>query len=259
MKKLLLLSAAACALGTAGPSLAADLPINAVKATVPIPAFTWTSCYAGGHAGGGWVSKDVTDPVQLVQDSFLGLGTTVGVTTTSLSPAGLVIGGQFGCDYQFGTSWVVGIEGAASGSTMKGSTSVALPLGNPGEAALVTARTDFLPSATARLGYAADRWLFYVKGGAAWAGDKYDVSGTFMGTPFGFEGLDFRTGWTAGGGVEWAFSGVWSAKLEYDYYEFGHGNVLMSDNVNVLSGPLDFKQSIQIVKVGLNFHMWGGQ
>src|SRR5271170_4124005 len=121
MKKLLLVSAAMCAFGIARPSLAADMPINAVKAPVPLPAFTWTSCYAGGHVGGGWARKDVTDPVQLVQDSFLGLGTTVGVTTVSASPAGLVIGGQFGCDYQFGPSWVVGVEGAASGSTMKGS------------------------------------------------------------------------------------------------------------------------------------------
>jgi hypothetical protein len=79
-----------------------------------------------------------------------------------------------------------------------------LPLGLPGETALVSARTDFVASATARLGYAADRWLLYVKGGAAWAGDKYDVTGMFTGIPFSFEGLDQRVGWVAGGGVDWA-------------------------------------------------------
>jgi outer membrane immunogenic protein len=259
MKKLLLISAAVCSLSIASPSLAADMPLYVAKAPVPAPVFTWTSCYLGGHAGGGWASKDVTDPVQLVQDSLSGAPVTTGVTTSNVSPTGFVIGGQFGCDYQFAASWVVGIEGAVSASNMKGSTSVALPLGFPGETALVTARTDFLPSVTARFGYAADRWLLYVKGGAAWAGDKYAVAGAFTGIPFDFEGLDSRFGWTAGGGVEWAFSDFWSAKLEYDYYLFGHSNVLMSDATNLVSGPVDFKQSVQIVKFGLNFHVWGGQ
>jgi opacity protein-like surface antigen len=208
--------------------------------------------------GGGWASEGVTDPVQLVQDSFLFPGATIGVTTANLSPTGFIGGGQIGCDYQFAPTWVVGVEGAASGSTLRGSTSVGLPLGLPGEAASITGRMDLLPSLTARLGYAADRWLFYVKGGAAWASDSYSDTGTFMGTPFHFEGLDLRLGWTAGGGVEWAFSDLWSAKLECDFYQFGNGSVLMSDSTNVFSGPVNVKQSVQIVKAGLNFHVWWG-
>jgi hypothetical protein len=30
----------------------------------------------------------------------------------------------------------------------------------------------------------------------------------------------------------------------------------MSDSVNVLSGPVDIKQTVQMVKLGLNFHVW---
>jgi opacity protein-like surface antigen len=257
MKKLLLVGTATCCLGLAQPSLAADLPIPA-KAPPP-PAFTWTGCYAGGHLGGGWGAKLVTDPVQLVQDSLSGGPVTTGVTSVSLGPAGVVVGGQFGCDYQFVPSWVAGVEGAAAGSTMKDSTSVALPAGFPPDAALSAARTDFIAGVTARLGYALDRWLLYVRGGVAFAGDKYDVTGTFAGVPFRFEGLDQRLGWVAGGGVDWAFSGHWSVVLEYDYYQFGHRNVLMSDSVNAVSGPVDIKQSVQTVKLGLNFHMWDGQ
>jgi opacity protein-like surface antigen len=257
MKKLLLVGAAMCWLGMPGPVLAADMPIP-TKAPMLPPIFSWTGCYLGAHVGGGWARKDVTDPVQLVQDNLSGIGpVTTGVTTVSVSPTGVVVGGQFGCDYQFAPSWVAGFEGAASGSTMNGSTTTALPFS--GDTALVTARTDFIASATARLGYAADRWLFYVKGGAAFAGDKYDVTGTFTGIPFGFEGLDQRPGWVVGGGVDWAFYHHWSLVLEYDYYQFGHHSVLMSDPVNAVSGPVDFKQSVQIAKLGLNFHMWGGQ
>ena len=139
----------------------------------------------------------------------------------SRRPSGVVIGGQIGCDYQFAPSWVIGIEGAASGSTMKGRTTVGLPLGNP-DTALVQAKTDFLTSVTARFGYAFDNVLLYAKGGVAMAADRYDVTGSFAGTPFGFVGLENRFGWIAGGGVEWAFSPHWSASFEYDYYQFGH-------------------------------------
>jgi opacity protein-like surface antigen len=239
----------------ATPAFAADVP-HAVPAASFAPPFSWTGCYLGGHFGGGWAQKNITDPVQLVQDGFLGAGSTVSVTTVGTAPSGIVIGGQIGCDYQFASTWVIGVEGAVSGSTMDGSATVPLPLGNQGETGQVRARTDFLPSVTARLGYAFDRALFYAKGGAAWAGDKYTVTGTFAGTGFGFEGLDARSGWTAGVGVDWAFARHWSASFEYDYYQFGHGTVLMSDSINVLSGLVDAKQSVQVVKAGINFHMW---
>jgi outer membrane immunogenic protein len=258
MRKPPLVGAICSLILAAGPALAADMPIHATKAPVLPPVFTWSGCYLGGHVGGGRASKQSTDPVQLVQDTLSLAPVTAGVTTVDLNPTGVVVGGQIGCDYQLAPSWVVGVEGGASGSTMKDSTNVVLPLGFAGETVLVTARTDFLASATARLGYAADRWLFYVKGGAAWAGDKYDATGMFTGIPFAFEGLDQRVGWVAGGGIDWAFFHHWSVVVEYDYYQFGHRNVLMSDPVNG-SGPVDFKQSVQIAKVGLNFHMWNGQ
>jgi len=254
MKKMLLATAAALAVTIAGSARAADLPL---KSETPFAArFTWTGCYLGGHLGGGFAHKDITDPAQLVQDSFLGPGSTTGITTVSPAPNGVVIGGQIGCDYQFAPSWLVGVEGAASGSTMKASRTVGLPLGNP-DTALVQAKTDFLTSVTGRLGYAFDNVLLYAKGGVAMAGDRYDVTGSFAGTPFGFVGLENRIGWTAGGGVEWAFSQHWSASLEYDYYQFGHRTIAMSDPANVFLGNADVRQNIQVVKAGLNFHIWG--
>jgi outer membrane immunogenic protein len=254
MRKLLFATAAALAGIMAGPVVAADMPLKA--ATPFAERFNWTSCYLGGHLGGGFAHKDITDPVQLVQDSFLGAGSTVGVTTVSPSPSGVVIGGQIGCDYQFASSFVIGVEGAASGSTMKNSRMVGLPLGNP-DSALVRASTDFLPSLTARVGYAFDNVLLYAKGGAALAGDRFNVTGSFVGAPFAFEGLDNRFGWTVGGGVDWAFSHHWSMNVEYDYYQFGHGGILMSDGINGFAGIVDVKQTVQVVKVGLNFHIWG--
>src|SRR3984893_13058737 len=183
MNKMLLLRAAALALSMAGPAVATDM--QAPPLAPFALRFNWTSCYLGGHLGGGFAHKDITDPVQLVQDSFLGAGSTDGITTVSPAPTGVVIGGQIGCDYQFASSWVVGIEGAVSGSTMKNTRTVGLPLGNP-DTALVKASTDFLPSVTVRLGYAVDNVLLYAKGGVALAGDKFNVTGSFAGAPFAF-------------------------------------------------------------------------
>lgn len=260
MKQLLLASAATSLLTIGAPALAADWPVAPPPAAY-IPVFTWTSCYAGGHVGGRSARKEITDPVQLVQDRLLGFPATVGVTTVELLPTGYLIGGQFGCDYQaVGANWVIGFEGAVSGANIWNQRVVALPLGDPGDQALVTARTDFIASGTVRLGYASDRLLLYVKGGAAGASEKYSITGVFQAitnpTPFNFQGLDLRIGWTAGGGIEWAIWENWSVKIEYDFYDFGHKSVLMSDSNLSLSGPVDIKQTIQTVKLGLNFHMW---
>jgi len=242
--------------GLIGSALAADLAVKMPRSAPP--PFSWTSCYFGMHGGGVFASKDITDPVELVQDNVPPFPGTTGVTTADVSPTGAVIGGQLGCDYQFAPNWVAGIEGAFSGSTMKGSTAVGLPAGFAGEAATVSSRTDFLPSVTGRLGYAFDHTLLYGKAGVAWASSKYNVTGSLQGTPFDFEGFDTRGGWTAGAGVEWAFSRNWSVNLEYDFYSFGSGTALLTDSINGGAGTVDAKQNIQVVKLGLNFHVWSG-
>jgi outer membrane immunogenic protein len=258
MRKLPFAPAAALAVTLAWPALAADLPMKSAAPYVE-PRFSWTGCYVGGHVGGGMGSKAMTDPVQLVQDSLIAPGTTTGVTTVTMSPTGAVIGGEIGCDYQFSSNVVAGIEGTASGTTMKGSAMVGLPAGVPGDVALVQANNDFLASVTGRIGYAFDNILIYGRGGFAVAGDKYDVSGgTFNGGgPFHFQGADNRYGYVVGGGLDWAFTRHWSANVEYDYYGFANGNILMTDQFSGLTGVVNVKQSVQVIKVGFNFHIGG--
>jgi outer membrane immunogenic protein len=255
MKKAVLVHMAAFAASLATPVMAADLPM---KSPVPVaPVFSWTGCYLGAHVGGGRGSKAMTDPVLLVQDSLGGAGTTTGVTTVTTTPTGAVIGGEIGCDYQFAGNAVIGIEGTASGTTMKASSLVGLPFS--GDTALVQANNDFLASVTGRIGYAFDTVLLYARGGFAVAGDKYNVSGgTFAGGgPFNFGGVENRYGWVVGGGVDWAFTRHWSMNVEYNFYEFGNGNVLMTDAFSGATGVVNVKQTVQVVKVGFNFHVGG--
>ena len=247
--KAIVFAAGALSLLTAN-AFGADLglPIKAAPMAAP---FTWTSCYAGGQAGGGWGQKNVTDSAAAVAPFS-------GFTSANVDISGYMVGGQIGCDYQFAPNWVVGIEGAATGGRIGGSTVVPQPAAIPGDGATFKETTDFLSTATARVGYAWDRWLFYAKGGAAWAGDRYSATGVFLGAPFDFEGLETKLGWTAGAGVEWAFSNIWSVKVEYDFYGLGNRSVTFINSTSGNIGPENIRQNIHVIMLGINFRVWPG-
>src|SRR5690349_4602590 len=88
---------------------AADLPRKAPLYMPLPPAFSWTGCYIGGNIGYGWGRETV---------SISNLGETTGVVElagVSLGPVtgstnGVLGGGQIGCNYQFASNWVIGIE-----------------------------------------------------------------------------------------------------------------------------------------------------
>jgi len=243
--KATLLAGAALLLLT-GSAFAADLEVTATGAP---QVFSWTGCYGGGQAGGAFGQKTLTDSAGV-------LAPVTGFGSANLAISGYMVGGQVGCDYQFAANWVAGIEGAAAGGSIDGSTGVAQPLAIPGDSATFKATTDMLTSVTARVGYARDRWLFYAKGGAAMASDKYSAIGTFLGTPYDLEGTESRWGWTAGAGIEWAFWHNWSLRLEYDYYGLGSRSVTLIDANTGNIGPENINQTIQVVKVGLNLHVF---
>jgi hypothetical protein len=131
-KRLPLASAALSLVGLTESALADGAYVPPPPAVLAEP-FRWTGCYGGLHVGGAWASRDLTDPVQLVQDQISGAPVTTGVTTVTTDPSGWLLGGQIGCDYQFASHWVIGIEAAASATTLKGGSNLVLPLGNPGE------------------------------------------------------------------------------------------------------------------------------
>lgn len=241
--KAALLAGAALPLLTAS-AFAADLGVPFKAPPEPAP-FVWTGCYAGANASGGFGQKNLTDSAGFLA----GLG---GPSSASLEIDGYLLGGQLGCDYQFASGWVLGVEGYAAGGKIGGNAMVPVP----GDNATFSDNTNLLTSGTARIGYAYGRWLPYIKGGAAWASDNYtvaDVLGAYNATA-----SEDRFGWTVGAGIEWAVWNDWSVKLEYDYYGFGTQSATFTDGVSLATGPVDIKQNIQVVKLGLNFHVWSG-
>jgi outer membrane immunogenic protein len=254
MKKLLF---ATSALILAGPAFGADLrlPVKApMMAAAPVP-YSWTGCYIGAQVGYGWGYTDFTDPSG---SNFAPGGQTVRDQTR-----GGLAGGQIGCNYQFAGNWVVGIEGDYTWANINGTVNDPFFGGKNGAGpSTLTSKTDALASATGRIGYAFDRTLVYVKGGAAWSHNRYDMALFALNIgfppPVPVAGSDTRLGWTAGVGIEYALSDSWSAKLEYDHYEFGSRTVSLT-GVNFF-GPqtvlADVRQRFDTVKVGINYHFW---
>ena len=100
---------------------------------------------------------------------------------------------------------------------------------------------------TGRIGFTADRALFYVKGGAAWTDlDNSITVGSDVWTK-----SETRDGWTLGGGIEYAFAPNWSAFVEYDYYDFGDKNTVIGDEL------VKVDTDVSAVKVGVNYRFGG--
>jgi len=235
MKKLCLGTVVLGALLAANAAAAADLPYRmpAYKApVVPSPPFNWTGCYIGGHVGGGFGHTRWTAPA------------AGDAETTNHDVDGVLGGGQIGCNYQTG-SWVFGAEADASWADLTGSGLDDLSLGTQTD----HTKVDFLGTVTGRAGVAWDRALFYAKGGAAWAHDQLAV--TFNPTGQTVATADNTLwGWTVGAGVEYAFAPNWSAKVEYDYLNFGSQSATFS----APAAPFNFDlgQHIDVVKAGVN-------
>jgi outer membrane immunogenic protein len=200
MKKIALAVAALAVSGAAGH--AADLAVKApvyTKAPVFLP-FNWTGFYIGGQGGFAWGKSEQYNPF--------------GASTGLFDTRGGFGGGTIGYNWQV-TNWVLGLEADFSGSDIKGTTSSTPTWGCVVPGGCVS-EVKWFGTARARLGYAYDTWLFYGTGGAA-----FGRVHTFIVNAPGFDGTNDRTGWTAGAGIEHAFTPHWSAKLEYLHVDLG--------------------------------------
>ena len=120
MKKLVLIGAAVAVLSL--PAMAADLPRKApAPMPPPSPVYNWTGFYVGVNGGWGWAKTQATVAQTGKED--------VDFNPASLSTRanGALFGGQVGYNYQFGSNWVLGIEGDFDGTGMSKSAGVVFP------------------------------------------------------------------------------------------------------------------------------------
>lgn len=211
MRLTTVLLAASVSVSAASAVLAADLgpyrPAPPPVADYAPPPFSWTGLYMGANVGYGWGAGDkvgITD----------GLGFQGNAGT--LHNDGVFGGAQFGYNYQAGR-FVLGLEADIQASDMNDRVAgVAGPYA-------VTAKSDinYFGTVRGRLGIAAGPALFYATGGWAWADVDYKLS-TFDGvTLTSLADTSFKSGYTIGVGVEYAFARNWTTKVEYQYLDFG--------------------------------------
>jgi outer membrane immunogenic protein len=251
-RKILLASVGAIAL-TGSAAFAADLPSRAPPPVYlpPPPIFTWTGIYIGGQIGYAWGNGannfNGFDPFF---DSGTFLNSSVGGT-----PNGVIGGAHVGYNYQI-NQWVLGLEGTVDGTSLSNTAVAVFPDGSNLQA---NSTADIQGSIRGRLGIAWDRALIYATGGVAFGGFNTNVSlnGTGpAGTPFSANGSvsSTRTGWTVGGGIDYAVTNNWWIFAEYRYTNFGS---ISENNFGTLPGGFVLNGSRQIqqnqVQVGFSY------
>jgi outer membrane immunogenic protein len=236
MRRLITATVALFAIGSAAPAIAADLRMP-VKALPPPVVVSWTGCYVGLNAGGGYTDKEFTDP--FAPAPFNDLGSHRGT--------GAVAGGQVGCDYQAGM-FVFGVQGMWDGTSIKGNHFTEIFEDD------FTTQIKWFATATARLGVTVQpNVLLYVKGGAAWVRDSFSISDPFTGVLLAASDPT-RNGWVVGFGGEVLTQDGWSMFLEYNYMGFDTKRTTFTDFTNPgATFDLDVRQNVQTVMLGINY------
>ncbi len=235
MRNFLLATVAGAAL-ISGSAFAADLPVRtaAPAFVAPVSAYSWSGFYVGGQIGGAWTSASVTP---YIAPGFVGAGAGV-----SVSPSGVVGGLHAGFNWQM-SQVVLGLEGDAELSGVSGSTAVG--------GGFIRDRDDFRGSIRARLGFAVDRALIYATGGVAFQNFKSTNTLGAVSSSYSTS----RTGWTLGGGIEFAINNQWSVRGEYRYSDFGRWgyNTLAGDPL-LPAGSIRQRLTDSSVRIGVSYH-----
>jgi outer membrane immunogenic protein len=268
-----------------GTALAADLPSR--KGLPPIyfppPPPLWTGLYSGLNAGGVFGGSDSVDTATLpiFPNGVIAARATLkraGLASASIpvDDGGFIGGGQIGYNWQFGRSFVAGVETDIQGVAGSGGAKAATTFGVvavPVISTLSSTRSlDYLGTLRGRLGWSfTPTLLAYGTGGLAYGGVSSHTSILQLGLTNGLAGVggdgfsDTRAGWTAGGGVEWMFLPNWSAKAEYLHYDLGSvssSGALISGGAaaaTLYAAPQSTTRfNGNVARAGLSYHFsWG--
>jgi opacity protein-like surface antigen len=202
------------------------------------PTYHWAGAYVGANFGGALNREDTTTPTI----------TPIGFAATD--PSGVLGGVQLGYNYKLAPAWLVGIEGELDWTSAQGKTNFIDPSGTPETAFSLTSDHHWYDTLSGRLGYVMGPLMLYAKGGAAWMNADYRMEANSGIGGFTLTNMT-KTGWNVGAGLEYMLGSRWSAKLEYDYLDFGSNTV-----VNPFAS-VAVKTAVNEVKAGVNYHFDG--
>ena len=236
MKRILLATVAVAAL--TAPAAAADLAVKYPVKAIAAPVFSWTGFYIGANFGFGGGDTEVT--------RFSALS-ALGGASLDLNSSGFFAGGQLGYNYQLANNVVVGLETDLQWSDIEAKYNENWIGGDS-----ASVKLDYFGTIRARLGYAYDRFLPYITGGAAYGKAKFESNS--WGLP---DTSTTRWGWTIGAGAEYAITNNWTFKAEYLYVDLGESAVnnsnIWNSAVNLLINPIEHDNKYHTIKAGVNY------
>jgi len=186
----------------------------------------------------------------------------------NLAPDGFIGGFQIGHNWQF-SNWVLGLEGDFDGSSLNGTQTLRGldPVFTPNYSQSLTRELDWLATLRGRVGMTLlGQMLLYGTGGLAVGQTKIGFSSVDLIDPLpplnaSSSSDKIRTGWTAGGGVEWKLSPQWSVKAEYLHVDLGTDSrtvsypyvLLINNSFNNSTLTVQVKERYDLARLGLNF------
>jgi outer membrane immunogenic protein len=247
-------------LGLASAASAADLPVKARPLPPPVPVFSWTGFYVGAHLGGAWGTAEATATSATACEVLPGICPQVfaasgfSIPVAQIQTNGFLGGIQGGYNWQFNNWAVLGVEAQFSWTDLKGTSPCVLVFG-------CTAEHDWITTLALRWGVTYDRLLLYVKGGVAWSKATYSATLNLDGLASASTSVsDTRTGWMFGTGLEYAFWGNWSAKIEYNYIDFRSKDYDFPITVDLflINVGTSIHEKVHLIKAGINYRFdWG--
>jgi outer membrane immunogenic protein len=246
MRRVFFALLAVLSFGSVQAGFAADMPLKAPP--LPAAVFSWTGFYVGINGGDGWGTSSSNSTFSLG-------GTSFNLPIASQGISGWLGGFQAGYNWQTGVI-VFGVEGDFDLADIEGNTACLVVFN-------CNAKQDWVADVTARLGVTPfDRLLMYVKGGVAWADDTFSFGNSFTtgGTTVALNASasETRVGGIMGMGMEYAFMPHWSAKIEYNFIDFGTdtSGFPLTTTPAVAGLPTiqtQIKQTESLMKAGLNY------
>ncbi|HWA61679.1 MAG TPA: outer membrane beta-barrel protein [Caulobacteraceae bacterium] len=251
--------------------------IAAACAAVPAiasaaPAQNWTGFYVGvnGGYGGDKVHFDGAGTyTDYAPDPDLDSPAAVSAKANATS-SGFIGGAQVGYNFMVSDNLIVGAEADIdvtdikaqadlSGTSTGGATGTA--------SAKIGSKIDYLGTVRARVGMPMfeGRFVPYLAGGLAYGRVHSYADASFSGflnegsTSTGSFSLDHtktQTGWTLGGGADYALTDRLSFRAEYLYVDLGKDRIY-NDSFDINDGyvdaVVDMKTTANIVRVGMNY------
>jgi outer membrane immunogenic protein len=219
-------------------------PPPVYKAPPPLlPPYTWTGFYIGANGGFGGNNVNYS-------------ATVAGFpANATLNSSGFLGGGQAGFNWQVSPLWVIGVETDFDGTDISSNASATGPFAT----ATAGTKVDWFGTVRGRAGFlVAPNVLLYGTGGWAYGHTTSSASAVLLGAGAGVSSSSTQNGWTAGGGLEYAFNPWLSFKTEYRYVDLGTAN-LASGAVGPVVFSVNEKTTFHTVTAGLNFKFgaWG--